>query len=83
MKPFVTAVRDYHEFDEVKYHFANAGIKLKYEEVGCGFSHVWKGPVYAGYHAVFYQNKKTAAKLIKVWKSFFESRDCLLNIHKK
>jgi hypothetical protein len=71
MKPFVTAVIDYHDFEEVQYHFANAGIKLKYEEVGCGYSHIWNAP-YGGYHAVFYQNKKEATKLIKFWKNQFK-----------
>jgi hypothetical protein len=35
MKPFVSACADYHDFKDVCRHFKNAGIKLKFVEVGC------------------------------------------------
>lgn len=74
MKPFVTAVDDYHEFEDVVRHFKNAGINLKFEEVGCGFSDLWEESSH-GYHAVFYQNKKEALPLLQKWKEVFKNQE--------
>lgn len=72
MKPFVTSVSDYHDFDDVLRHFDNAGIKLMYAEVGCGNSEFWRGPRGA-YHAVFFTELNDEAnELISKWKSHFE-----------
>lgn len=70
MKPFVSACADYHEFKDVCRHFKNAGIKLKFVEVGCYTSPLWKGP-FSGYHAVFYAGSEAdpeVQNLIKEWK---------------
>lgn len=66
MKPFVTAVADYHDLLDVARHFRNAGFHLDYTEVGCGNSKFWRGSN-AGYHAVFYENRAEAESLIKEW----------------
>jgi hypothetical protein len=75
--PFISAVSDYHEFKNVIRNFADAGIKLKYIEVGCGVTELWGGP-YDGYHAVFYTGSKERTevkKMIKEWKKYFESEE--------
>lgn len=72
IKPFVSTAGDYHEFNDVVRHFRNAGIRLKYIEVGCGFSEHWNGPN-GGYHAIFYQNKIDAKSLINYMKRYFNA----------
>lgn len=74
MKPFLTAVVDYHDFEQVKKHFKHAGFDLDYVEVGCGHSPVWCTGSPVGYHAVFFEKgKKTdAEELIKKWHNHLE-----------
>lgn len=64
IKPFITSVIDYHDFKCVIKHFKNAGIyNIKYEEVG-----FWDGE----YQAIFYTNRKSAEKLIKEKKKYYQ-----------
>jgi len=65
INPFITAVADYHELDEVVRHFTNAGIDLEFKEVGCFKSDLWS------YHAVFFEKGMSdeAAELIARWKN--------------
>lgn len=63
--PFETTVNDYHGFSYVVDHFKDAGIKLKYKEVGyCVKKHA--------YCAVFYQNLKEALPLINKLRKKYE-----------
>jgi hypothetical protein len=77
MKPFVTAVSDYHEFEQVIKHFQNAGFNLDYVEVGCGHSSVWRNKngrnKNGGYHAVFFEKGTEEPKeLIEKWENHFQ-----------
>jgi hypothetical protein len=67
--PFVSAVDDYHDFEEVVRHFRNADIKLKYIELGCFKSKFWNKNL-NGYHAVFYCGERTKEvdDIVEKWK---------------
>ena len=74
LKPFITAVDDYHEFNSIVGHFYNAGFEnVKYIECGVFPSDYVDGN-YAEYHAVFYQSKQTkeVKDLVKLCKKLEE-----------
>ena len=67
LKPFVTAVSDYHEFDNVIRHFENAGFHLDFEEIGVFKSEFWdETHPFKGYHAVYFEKgkRKTASDFL-------------------
>lgn len=65
--PFIACVDDYHEFENIIRSFKSAGVTLKYEEIGYGYTKFG-----GGYHAVFYKRKDIANRTIKIWKSKLE-----------
>ena len=68
MKPFVTVVYDYHDFDHLVINFRDAGIKLKFIEIGWIPAERAKNKG-GGYHAVFYEGRQTdeVKHLLKEW----------------
>jgi hypothetical protein len=57
-----TTARDYHEFKNMAYYYEEAGLKVKYEEIGCS----------GDYYAIFWIGKKPT-KIINEAKETFEN----------
>jgi hypothetical protein len=56
IKPFITCVGDYHEFDYILDHFYNAGIDInKFIEIDCCCSEI--SPNRMKYHAIFFNTE--------------------------
>ena len=53
-------VNDYHQFRDAQYFYKDAGIKVKYQEIGC----------YGLYEAVFWIGKKPVKHIKKKIKSY-------------
>lgn len=67
INPFWSIYRDdYHEFDSVKQSFKEAGLTIKYEEVGCA----------GNYEAVCWLNKKPTF-YIKERKAHYNKYDAI------
>jgi hypothetical protein len=78
MKPFVTCVTDYHEFETIRTAIQHEHRTIVlYEELGCGYSSL----NFTGnpkYHAVFYHegySKNRLEPVILKWKTRIHERD--------
>lgn len=70
MKPFVTAVPDYHDFRLIQDALSHEHCRpVSYMEIGCGLSELHENG-YGYYHAVFFTNDniEIANKIINDWK---------------
>ena len=78
MKPFVTCVTDYHEFETIRTAIQHEHrTNVLYEELGCGYSSLSLTGV-PKYHAVFYHegySKNRLEPVILKWKTRIHERD--------
>lgn len=72
MKPFVTCVRDYHDFRIIVHALEHAGFgHIEYKEIGCGLSKLTGNFPYGMYHACFFVTgtpEEEIKPVISYWK---------------
>jgi hypothetical protein len=75
MKPFVSYVTDYHDFDIISRAFKHAGLLVTHREIGCGRSELTKNYSHNMYHAVFFEfgtSKNEILNVIQEYKDQFD-----------